>query len=64
MGLDMSAYGEDLCGDKIWITTPRNRVSPDRILATKRINVDYAGPSKDLYWRFIIIDNPFVSMRF
>ena len=64
MGFDMSCYGKDLCGDKIWLEAPEKPLTQERILATKRINIDYAGHSRDLYWRFIIAASPFVSVPF
>ncbi|MGL4345120.1 MAG: DNA-3-methyladenine glycosylase [Cellulosilyticaceae bacterium] len=34
---------------------------PEKILSTKRINIDYAEEYKDKLWRFYIEGNPFVS---
>jgi len=38
-------------------------VSEDEIIATKRVNIDYAGADKERLWRFFIKDNPFVSRK-
>ncbi len=60
MGIDKSFYGESLAGDRIWIEDLGR--SPE-ILASKRINVDYAGEWADKLLRFTIKDSPFVSVR-
>ena len=51
--------GLDLAGEELFVEDgPRPR---ERILATRRVNVDYAGPSADRPWRFLLEGNPFVS---
>ena len=35
----------------------------ERIAATPRINIDYAGEARDYPWRFILADSPFLSVR-
>jgi DNA-3-methyladenine glycosylase len=64
MALDITRkhYGADLCGSGLFIaegeTIPENRV-----LATPRINVDYAGEAAGLPYRFIVKDSKFLSVR-
>jgi len=60
MAIDKSCYGMDLCGDKLYLeegTTP----AAEDIIATKRINITYAGKAADYPWRFVIKNNPFAS---
>lgn len=59
MGLRIKDYGTDLTtSDRIWISPKTESV---KVLAGKRIGVDYAGPDKDLPWRFVIAGNPYIS---
>ena len=60
MDIDKSLYGYDLCRDKLFITYP-NPKSKFEIVATPRINIDYAGEAKKYPWRFLINNNKFVS---
>lgn len=53
MGIDMSHYGIDLTGTKLFISHPIQKRDFD-IKVTKRINIDYAGFAKDLPYRFLI----------
>ncbi len=58
--LDTSLTGTDLCGDELFIIG-RDLSETFEIRATPRINVDYAGTSADLPWRFIVVGNRFVT---
>lgn len=60
MGIDKSLYGFDLCGDILFIadSNPKHKFE---VIATPRINIDYAGDAKRYYWRFLIKNNKFVS---
>ena len=59
--LDKSFYGEDLVTSKrIWLEEGE-KIPLSKIVATKRIGIDYAEEWKDKPWRFYIKDNPFVS---
>jgi len=60
MGIDRSLYGIDLCGEVLFITEP-NPEHKFEIVATPRINIDYAGDAKHYQWRFLIKNNKFVS---
>lgn len=62
MGITKEQYGMDLCGDILYLEDAES-VEPENILRTKRINVDYAEEAKDYLWRYIIKDNPFVSVK-
>ena len=59
MGITKNHYGEDLCGDKIFIEEVEN--FNHTVTATKRINIDYAGDAKNFLWRFILTDSKFIS---
>lgn len=54
-------YGESLLGDRIWISDIGVDVSPDRIVAAKRVGVDYAGADAERPWRYYIKENPWIS---
>ncbi|MCM1161413.1 MAG: DNA-3-methyladenine glycosylase [Roseburia sp.] len=41
----------------------RQEANPVEIVASKRINIDYAQEAKDFLWRFSIKGNPFVSAK-
>ena len=60
MGIDKSLYGIDLCEDVLFIAEP-NPNKTFKIIATPRINIDYAGDAKHYNWRFLIKNNKFVS---
>jgi DNA-3-methyladenine glycosylase len=62
MGITNSNYGMDLCGDQLYLEADENTV-PFETIATKRINIDYAGEAKDYLWRFTIKDNPYISVK-
>ena len=54
-------YGEDLCGENIYISDNNN--SPVKIITSPRINIDYAEECKNFLWRYYIEGNKFVSRR-
>lgn len=62
MGISTQQNGADMCASPLYIDTGVP-VDKARIAQTARINVDYADEWRDLRWRFIIEDSPFVSMR-
>ena len=59
LGINKNDYGEDLCGEKIYILD--NEIKNIKIKTSPRINVDYAEESKNFLWRYFIEDNEFVS---
>jgi len=60
MGIDGSLYGEDLCGNLLYVRE-RLAVSPEEIAASPRINIAYAGEAVPHEWRYYLKGNPFVS---
>ncbi|HHV98775.1 MAG TPA: DNA-3-methyladenine glycosylase [Clostridiaceae bacterium] len=60
MEINMSNYGDDLCGDRLYIAEGSTDDKFD-IVSSKRINIDYAEEAADYPWRFYIKGNPFVS---
>lgn len=61
MSIDTSLNGIDLCGDELFIKSQNSPDSDEKIVATKRIHIDYAEEYKDKLWRFILEGNKFVS---
>jgi DNA-3-methyladenine glycosylase len=62
MGITLNDYGKDLCGDELFIAEGIE-ISPKQILATPRINVDYAEDDAKFPYRFVIRDSQFLSTR-
>lgn len=62
MGITKGLYGSDLVNGPLYII--ENNIGRDdfEVAATPRIGIDYAEEDKDLLWRFIIADSPFISM--
>jgi len=54
--LNKSFYAEDLTKSKrIWLGDKGEKIKPSRIMATKRIGIDYAGPYwANKKWRFVL----------
>jgi DNA-3-methyladenine glycosylase len=51
--------GRDLCGDDLFV---EDAPAPaERIVAARRVNVDYAGPWAEKPWRYALAGNPWVS---
>jgi DNA-3-methyladenine glycosylase len=62
LDITLADYGSDLRGGRIFIT--RGRDIPDSAtLATRRINVDYAGEASGYPYRFVIRESGFLSTR-
>lgn len=59
MGLDASAYGVDLCSAKLFLSAGEPH---GRVVASPRINVDYAGDWAKKPWRFYEAGNRYVSV--
>jgi len=62
LGINMSNYGDDLCGDRLYIAEDKENDKFD-IVSSKRINIDYAEEAIDYPWRFYIKGNPYVSFQ-
>lgn len=59
--IEKSFNGYDVIeGDKIYLIEGE-KIEKQRIIATRRINIPYAGISKNWLWRFIIKDSEFLS---
>ena len=63
LNIDISLNHVDLTTSDLIYLEDAPEVSKDEIIATKRVNIDYAGTDKDRLWRFYIKDNPFVSRK-
>lgn len=55
-------YGIDLCDNVLYFLRGK-RIRDDAVAATARINVDYAEEWRDLPWRFVVRDSPYLSVR-
>jgi DNA-3-methyladenine glycosylase len=62
MGIDKENYGMDLCQNQLYLEQEAG-YERSEVIASKRINIDYAKEAKDYLWRFTIKDNKFVSVK-
>ncbi len=60
LGITCEDYGADLCGGKLYVEEYMDP-GPEEICVSPRINIDYAGESSELPWRYFIRGNRFVS---
>jgi DNA-3-methyladenine glycosylase len=60
-GIERGLNGADLCGDILFVED--RKVNPAEIVTTMRVGVGYAGPWKEMPWRFYIAGQPGVSKR-
>ena len=60
MGIDKTLYGEDLCGDRLWLED--DGFKPE-IVRGRRINIDYAGGDAEREWRFAVKGSNFLSAK-
>ena len=63
LSIDISLNNVDLTTSDLIYLEDAPEISQDQIIATTRVNIDYAGEDKDRLWRFYIKDNPFVSRK-
>ena len=63
MEISRELYGEPLWGERLWLTWGEP-VGAERIAATPRINVDYAGEAASWPWRFVEKDSAFLSVKY
>jgi len=61
LGIDRALNAKDLMGDEIWIADAGLSYTPEEIVASARIGVDYAGDHALLPWRYYVKGNRFVS---
>jgi len=61
LGIRTGHSGIDLLGNRVYLLDDGHYPSPEDIIATPRIGVDYAGEDALLPYRFYISGNPYVS---
>jgi DNA-3-methyladenine glycosylase len=61
--ITMEQYGENLCTGSLYLLDDGACIPEPDILATPRINIDYAGEARDYLWRFVIQGNACVSVE-
>lgn len=59
--IDKACYGMDLCGDTLYIEEPEIQEAFE-IIASKRINIDYAEEAADYLYRFTIKGSKYISV--
>lgn len=62
MEIHKSHYGMDLCGNALYLED-LEEMNNTEVIASKRINIDYAEKSKDNLWRFTKKNSKFVSVK-
>lgn len=62
LSINSSFNGLDLCGNEIFIETGHIKAK-ERIVSSRRINIDYAGEFKDKPWRFLLDGNMYISKK-
>ncbi len=62
MDIDKRFIGEDLLGDRLFITEPKDS-QEFMIEEAERINIDYADEAAEWELRYYISDNPYVSEK-
>jgi DNA-3-methyladenine glycosylase len=62
--INTSLNGIDLCGNKLYIMSNSQLEADREIVATPRINIDYAEEYKDKLWRFYLNDSEFISRNY
>lgn len=61
LGIDRTLNAKSLLGEEIWVEDCGIKVAIKNIKAVKRIGIDYAGKDANLPWRYILVDNPWIS---
>jgi DNA-3-methyladenine glycosylase len=61
LGIDRKLNGKFLLDDEVWVEDVGTKISNQKISATPRIGIDYAGEDALLPWRFSIKGNAWVS---
>ena len=61
LGITKKLNGVLLTGPEIWIENGDTMISPNQILASSRVGIDYAGEDAELPWRFRIKNHPYTS---
>jgi DNA-3-methyladenine glycosylase len=63
LGISIAHTGHSLLGGSFYIAEDGFLLPENKIMATPRIGVDYAGVDASLPYRFIISDNPWISKK-
>lgn len=63
LNIDNSLNNFDLTANDLIYLEDEPVIRKEEIIATKRVNIDYAGKDKDRLWRFYIKDNLFISRK-
>jgi DNA-3-methyladenine glycosylase len=63
LGIDRSLNGVDLQDGAVWVEDIGKKIKSERIQASARIGIDYAGEDAQLPWRFTLENNPWVSVK-
>jgi DNA-3-methyladenine glycosylase len=63
LGISVHDTGKSLLDNEIYIADDGFSIPKTDIIATARIGVDYAGADAALPYRFIIRDNPWISVK-
>lgn len=61
LGIDRKMNAKYLLENEIWVDDTGIKIARNKIIASPRIGIDYAGEDANLPWRFLIKDNPWVS---
>jgi DNA-3-methyladenine glycosylase len=61
LGIDRTWNGKYLLDDDVWLEDSGTKIGKNKIAASERIGIDYAGEDAKLPWRFTIKDNPWIS---
>ncbi|WP_423149610.1 DNA-3-methyladenine glycosylase [Rubrolithibacter danxiaensis] len=61
LGLSKKQNGCSLSGEEVWIEEVGNKITPDQIIRSPRVGMNFEGPYKSIPWRFYIKRNKFVS---
>ena len=59
LGITRECYGENLCGEKLYILSGRE--SSFNVKTSPRIGIDYAEEYRDVLWRFYVEGSRYVS---
>lgn len=62
-GINKNLNHEDLLGENVWIEETDYKISKNKIVAGKRVGIDYAEEYSEKPWRYWVKDNPFVSRK-
>src|SRR3954470_21513930 len=63
LNIDINLNHTDLTTSDLIYLEDQPEIDKEKIVITKRVNIDYAGEDKNRLWRFYIKDNPFVSRK-